>query len=116
MRDFDESYYCRSCWDQRTSPAPERCKCPHLHTPSTAVKIGVVIEHADGTKTHLATEEFEYVDVEVNALTTWDYIYHTERDTGLQDIVISIRNVRRFVILKPDQQPSIDDGDTVEEA
>lgn len=119
--DNDDRYYCADCWDRRTSPAPARCRRPERHAHSTAVKIGIVIEHADGTKTHIASDNFDWVDLEITP-DEYDrplFAYDPELylPPARRNLNISIHNVRKYMMTmpKPDEPRSIDDGTVVEE-
>ena len=60
MRD----HYCPDCWDKIDAPAPPRCRRAQSHHPASAVEIGVVIKHADGSKTYLASDQFAGIDID----------------------------------------------------
>ena len=77
----EDRYYCHDCWDKIDEPAPYRCNRPQSHHPASAVKIGIVIEHADGSKTHIASDQFESIDLDAEGPHRW---WHEQQQQAVQ--------------------------------
>jgi len=114
----EDRYYCHDCWDKIDEPAPYRCNRPQSHHPASAVKIGIVIEHADGSKTHIASDQFESIDLDFrrNPPHSLDF-YNLYQIPPIQTttIEITIGGVRNYKMIKGQKPlPGLEQGDIID--
>ena len=118
MTESRDRYYCPDCWDKIDAPAPPRCNRAASHHPASAVKIGIVIEHADGSKTYIASDQFDSIDLDFRRHPQYpwsiDYLFQIP-PIQHTTIVITIGGVRNYKMVKGQVPlPGLEDGNIVD--
>ena len=116
---MSDDYYCPSCWDKRTSPAPARCTRPGLHNHEEAVKVEIIVHRGNGDVMKIMSDDFEYVEFE----TIREQVQWLDRDSlfkavplGKMDLILTVKRAGTYKIWQQRPEPvAIDDGNVVEE-